>query len=127
MNSRYQDAMAIVRVKGKPDLFVTFTCNPKWLEIVEELLPGQQAEDRPDIAARVFKMKLDELIKDIDQRKIFGKVAAQIHVVEFQKRGLPHVHIFLILEEKIVNVDQVEAPKHTHVSEPGIRLLKGAI
>ena len=61
MNSRYQDAMAIVRVKGKPDLFVTFTCNPKWLEIVEELLPGQQAEDRPDIAARVFKMKLDEL------------------------------------------------------------------
>ena len=118
MSSRYQDAMAIVREKGKPDLFVTFTCNPKWLEIVEELLPGQQAEDRPDIAARVFKMKLDELIKDIDQRKIFGKVAAQIHVVEFQKRELPHVHIFLILEEKIVNVDQVEAPKHTHVSEP---------
>lgn len=108
MSSRYQDAMAIVREKGKPDLFVTFTCNPKWLEIVEELLPGQQAEDRPDIAARVFKMKLDELIKDIDQRKIFGKVAAQIHVVEFQKRGLPHVHILLILEEKIVNVDQVE-------------------
>ena len=26
----------------------------------------------------------------------------------FQKRGLPHVHIILILEEKIVNVDQVE-------------------
>ena len=108
MSSRYQDAMAIVREKGKPDLFVTFTCNPKWLEIVEELLPGQQAEDRPDIAARVFKMKLDELIKDIDQRKIFGKVTARIHVVEFQKRGLPHVHILLILEEKTVNVDQVE-------------------
>ncbi len=62
MSSRYQDAMAIVREYGKPDLFVTFTCNPNWPEIVEELIPGQKAEDRPDIAARVFKMKLDKLI-----------------------------------------------------------------
>ena len=65
MSSRYQDAMAIVRVKGKPDLFVTFTCNPKWLEIVRELLPGQQAEDRPDIAARVFKIKLDYFLQEL--------------------------------------------------------------
>ena len=77
-----------------------------------------QGERTATAVPSLFKMKLDELIKDIDQRKIFGKVAAQIHVVEFQKRGLPHVHILLILEEKIVNVDQVEAPKHTHVSEP---------
>ena len=35
----YQDAMAIVRKKGKPDLFITFTCNPKWPEIAEGLLP----------------------------------------------------------------------------------------
>ena len=26
----YQDAMAICRWAGYPDLFVTFTCNPKW-------------------------------------------------------------------------------------------------
>ena len=58
--------------------------------------------------ARVFKLKLDELIRLIDKERIFGKVAARIHVVEFQKRGLPHVHILLILEEKIVNVDQVD-------------------
>ena len=30
---RYQDAMTIVRHTGKPDLFITFTCNPKWPEI----------------------------------------------------------------------------------------------
>jgi len=30
--------MAIVRNKGKPDLFVTFTYNPAWLEITRELL-----------------------------------------------------------------------------------------
>ncbi|KAL5647488.1 hypothetical protein ACJX0J_041843, partial [Zea mays] len=33
----YQDAMAICRVYGPPDLFVTFTCNPKWKEIVDAL------------------------------------------------------------------------------------------
>nr|XP_012567833.1 uncharacterized protein LOC105851468 [Cicer arietinum] len=29
----YQDAMAICRYAGYPDLFLTFTCNPKWPEI----------------------------------------------------------------------------------------------
>ncbi|XP_021766704.1 uncharacterized protein LOC110731181 [Chenopodium quinoa] len=31
---------------------------------------------------------------------VFGKVAAMIYVVEFQKRGLPHVHFLLILEQQ---------------------------
>ncbi len=26
----YQDAMAFVRSKGIPNVFLTFTCNPKW-------------------------------------------------------------------------------------------------
>lgn len=33
MIQHYQDAMAIRRVKGPPDLFITFTCNPKWIDI----------------------------------------------------------------------------------------------
>ena len=35
----YQDAMAIVRKYGEPDLFITMTCNLKWREIEENLLP----------------------------------------------------------------------------------------
>lgn len=30
MNGRYMDAMALVRHFGKPDYFITMTCNPKW-------------------------------------------------------------------------------------------------
>jgi hypothetical protein len=30
MQQNYQDAMAIVRKYGKPDLFITMTCNPQW-------------------------------------------------------------------------------------------------
>ena len=97
-NQQYQDSMAVVRQYGKPDLFVTFTCNPKWEEITNHLKPHQQASDRPDIVARVFEMKLQELLKDIVKGKIFGTVAAIMHVIEFQKRGLPHAHILLILE-----------------------------
>jgi len=35
MLQNYQDAMAIVSKFGKPDLFITMTCNPKWREILK--------------------------------------------------------------------------------------------
>ncbi|CAB5190397.1 unnamed protein product [Rhizophagus irregularis] len=65
MYQLYQDAIAIVHHFGKPDLFITFTCNPKWPEITRELLPNQTAADRPDLTARVFNMKLREMMKDL--------------------------------------------------------------
>ena len=107
MYQLYQDAMAIVSYFGKPDLFITFTCNPKWQEITRELLPYQTASDRPDLTSRVFHMKLQELLKDLCERHYLGKVAAFIYVIEFQKRGLPHVHILLILSQnsKLHSID----------------------
>ncbi|CAG8773821.1 21308_t:CDS:2, partial [Gigaspora margarita] len=44
----HRNAMALLSV-GRPDLFITTTCNPNWLEIQSLLLPGQQAQDRPNI------------------------------------------------------------------------------
>jgi len=57
MQQIYQDSMTIVRYMGRPSLFITFTANPKWAEITQELLPGQIAGDRPDLVARVFYLK----------------------------------------------------------------------
>lgn len=37
MQENYEDAMSIVRALGKPDLFITFTCNPLWPDIQQEL------------------------------------------------------------------------------------------
>ncbi|KAL6739706.1 hypothetical protein Aduo_013131 [Ancylostoma duodenale] len=99
MIAKYQDAMSIVARYGKPDLFITMTCNPQWKEIEETLFPGQTPSDRPDIVARVFKLKLDALLDDLCKKHIFGEVVAYIWVVEFQKRGLPHAHILTILNE----------------------------
>ncbi|XP_072760469.1 uncharacterized protein [Anoplolepis gracilipes] len=98
MLQNYQDAMAIVSKFGKPDLFITMTCNPKWREIEENLLPGQQASDRPDICARVFNLKQDYLINFIVKQKFFGEVVAFVYVIEFKKRGLPHVHMLVTLK-----------------------------
>ena len=103
----YQDAMAIVREFGKPDLFITVTCNPKWPEILDELLPNQKSPDRPDLIARVFKLKLQAITHDLFMRGVLGKVIANVHVIEFQKRGLPHVHILIILASE----DKLQTPK----------------
>ena len=98
MVQQYQDAMAIVARKGKPDYFLTMTANPEWKEIKENLFPGQTASDRPDLVARVFQMKLNAISDDLFKKKVLGEVAAQIHVTEFQKRGLPHVHMLLTMK-----------------------------
>ena len=50
----YLAAMAMVRVKGKPDLFITMAASPAWPEVIEHLLEGQEPCDRPDLVARVF-------------------------------------------------------------------------
>jgi hypothetical protein len=96
----YHDGIAICREYGPPDLFITFTCNTKWSEITLAILKGEQANDRDDIIVRVFHMKLEELLEDIRSKKIFGEVIAIPYSVEFQKRGLPHVHILVWLDKK---------------------------
>ena len=96
MMQNYQDCMAIVHSKGKPDLFITMTYNPNWREIQDNLLPGQQTSDRPDLCAQVFLLKEEHLIKLITKEKFFRNVA-HVHVVEFQKRGLPHAYILVTL------------------------------
>ena len=81
--------MAIVREFHKPDFFITMTCNPKWKEIQAELSDGQTPQD-PDLTARVFKLKEDQLMKDLISGQLLGQVVAHMNVIEFQKRGLPH-------------------------------------
>ena len=61
-----QNAMAIAREFGKPDLFITFTCNPKWPEIENELRKDangsklEYAFDRPGVLL-LFKVGVAKL------------------------------------------------------------------
>ncbi|POM79309.1 LOW QUALITY PROTEIN: Helitron helicase-like protein [Phytophthora palmivora] len=96
----FLDAMAIVRVTGAPNLFITMTCNPNWPEIKENLRPREKASDRPDIVAHVFMQKLKTLNKNLDEGLV-GK---------YQKRGLLHAHILLVMrpEDKPVTAEDVD-------------------
>jgi hypothetical protein len=95
MHENAQDAMMYVRNYGCPDLFFTFTWNPKWPEITNQLLTGQKSSDRHDISARVFKQKIIVLIDYILKQKAFGTLRYWMYSVEWQKRGLPPAHILL--------------------------------
>ncbi|KAE9528620.1 hypothetical protein AGLY_012195, partial [Aphis glycines] len=88
MHERTQDAMTYVRVHGRPDLFITFTCNPTWKDIIDALFSGQKLHVRHYIRART-------------KGKLFGDVRCYMYSVEWQKRGLPHVHILLWLQNRI--------------------------
>ena len=64
MNKMYHDAMTIVCIYGKLDLFILFTDNPKWSEIRAKLQSAQTSLDRPDLVAHVFYLKFKELMVD---------------------------------------------------------------
>jgi hypothetical protein len=65
---------------------------------------------RPDLTARVFKMKLDAIIEDLTGKNaIMGRVISHIQVIEFQKRGLPHAHLLLRLaNDEVPTVDMFD-------------------
>lgn len=44
-------------------------------------------------------MKLQQLLNDIRSGSIFGPISAILYSIEFQKRGLPHVHILVWLDK----------------------------
>ena len=47
----------------------------------------------------VFNRQLQELLYDIKHKHILGKPVAMIYVIEFQKRGLPHCHMLIVLDQ----------------------------
>ncbi|KAE8189004.1 hypothetical protein CF336_g5924 [Tilletia laevis] len=120
--ARYHDAMYLVRVYGKPDLFVTMTCNPKWPEITRQLNVGQVPSDRPDLVTRVFNLKLRWLLHMLLKLHVLGVVVAYVHSVEFQKRGLPHAHILLILaaSNKLKTRDDIDTVVSAELPDPAL-------
>jgi len=127
MFNNCQDAMAICKKFGYLDLFITITCNVNWSEIRDFVSPrGLTASDKPDIVCRVFKRKLDQMMTNLKKMTSSERllqvccivyiiylviqlpnmcitvliifIQSGMYTVEFQKRGLSHVHIPLWLD-----------------------------
>ncbi|XP_076059364.1 uncharacterized protein LOC143035974 [Oratosquilla oratoria] len=109
MKQRQQDALAFVTNYGSPDFLITFTMNPRWEELNEAIEQTDSSSasrhrsdnDRPDLVSRIFKLKVDSIMDDLTNKNIFGRVKAFLYSIEWQKRGLPHVHILLWMEERV--------------------------
>ncbi|XP_076036868.1 uncharacterized protein LOC143022510 [Oratosquilla oratoria] len=105
MKARQQDALAFVSSYGSPDFFITFTMNPHWEELKQAVeavgCDISRMYDRPDFVCRIFKLKVDILMDDLTIKNVFGRVKAHLLSIEWQKRGLPHVHILLWMERHV--------------------------
>ncbi|KAI7943394.1 hypothetical protein MJO29_013238 [Puccinia striiformis f. sp. tritici] len=106
MGQLYQDLMAICRVHGPPSLFITMTANPTWPEIIGIISPFEATYDHPTLVTRIFYLKVKALLVELVECGRLGKVIAFVWVIEFQKRGLPHLH--LMLTPKV----RAETPRH---------------
>ena len=93
VQSRFMDAMTLVTRYGKPDFFVTMTCNPYWDEIVAELLPGQTPQDRPDVVARVYHAKLLDLHDFFIKKVTLEKFLLGLMLQSFRKEDY-HMNTF---------------------------------
>ena len=115
------DTMTYVRMYGHPDLFITTTTNPNWPEINNNLLPCQDPQDRPDIVACVFRLKVQKLVEMLKSEVIFGKAQACLYSIEWQKRGLPHCHLLLWLSaDRMVTPDKIDDVICAEIPDPSV-------
>ncbi|CAN1158085.1 ATP-dependent DNA helicase PIF1 [Linum perenne] len=124
MKQLFLDSTSICQYFGNPHLFITFTCNSQWPEIVEAFSDtiGPHSECKPHIVARVFEMKLRLMKDQLDRNHFFGQTIAGLHTIEFQKRGLPHVHILSWLDpiNMITEVDHIDSIISAELPDPEI-------
>lgn len=118
----YKNAMHLVLKKGKPTFFLTMTMDVNCEEVRAHLRPGQSPYDRPDFICRIFEIKRKELLRLIKEEGIFGHCVAHVAVIEFQKRGAPHMHLLFWIEnfdETPQNIDNVISAEIPPEGAPG--------
>lgn len=115
----YQDSLAIARFAGKPNWFLTMTADANSPEIKDALLPGQTAADRPDLVACVFREKVWILLKAVKDGA-FGDCLGVVWTIEFQKRGLPHLHLLIFLRRhaRLKNADEIDRVISAQLPDP---------
>ena len=97
MHQEYLDPTGLYQPYGHPHGFVTMTCNHNWHEIQENLKDGETALDRPDLVACVFKLKKQQLIRDLGIEMLFGKMIARTHSIEFAEEMVSSYAYYILV------------------------------
>jgi len=81
------------------------TANPNWPELKDhDLINKGDPSLNADLVCRIFHQKLEYFLDLLVNKKVMGNVKNYIAVVEFQKRGLPHAHIILTVDERVNDI-----------------------
>ncbi|XP_057790800.1 uncharacterized protein LOC131007904 [Salvia miltiorrhiza] len=102
LRCRYMNALALVAKFGRPDIFLTMTCNPKWVEIQSELFPVEKSHNRADLYARVFRAKNEELKKEIVKDSLFGVTSTEAYD-RFVSAEIPDLDLTPHLHSCVIN------------------------
>ena len=73
-------------------------CDPNRPGIQNALLLYQRVDGRPELCDRVFRMKLELLLKHLKTEKPFGEITLFLSAIEFQERGLMLANITIFLD-----------------------------
>jgi hypothetical protein len=65
------------------DVFLPFTCNLNWEEIIVELKANQTASNRPNLVTYIFQMKVKALFKGVAKIGWFTNVIGNISTREY--------------------------------------------
>lgn len=96
-----------------PDIFLSITRYPNWLQIKRPILTVQTSVDNPDLTARLLGIKMSDLTWYVIVKNLFGNVLSHVRVVEFQKRGLTYAHFFFFLD----NTQNIYLKRHEAIDE----------
>ena len=99
--------------------------NPKCKEVLDAIRLSspegshETAAQRTDIVQRVFNLQKDDLIDNIVNKSVLGKVIAHCHTIEWQKRGLPHFHALFIMSNdwRIKTSEDVDSAQWARIPE----------
>lgn len=94
--------MLFLQKTGLPTYFITFTANPTDPDVLKaEGYDRNDGSNNYDIVCRVFAAKVEKLKELLKKGKVLGNVLNLISVTEFQKRGLPHIHMVLTCDHSV--------------------------
>jgi hypothetical protein len=82
--------------------------NPYHPAIAANILKGSHYWEYSFLVAEVFKIEFSTLFHTIISQKIFGKVKAYMWRLEYQKRGLPHIHLLLWTDINVADPEVVD-------------------
>ncbi|TKR63210.1 hypothetical protein L596_027067 [Steinernema carpocapsae] len=118
MQNKYANLKTIVdQLGGRITWFITFTGNSSWPEIANNLDHRRDESNawihNALLVCRVFNAKFNQLMHDVCKLHFLGKgkivrcsfsylrfcFSGRGYSIEFQKRGMPHAHILIVLEE----------------------------